>query len=293
MRYEHARLALGRTFALFSAFALVTALAAADGTFETGDTSCWSAAVGIPAPEVFRFTDLDLRDPHVFVDIGGVLCPDITDAPFGIVPAFNDVLADALTMDANVDTFLDLSPLLLFRPLDTMADDGRVDSRNGLCTAPAAGTSCAPDPLAPTTQLAYDGIDVGTCLDAIAGTTSGFSPPVVGPTGPCFVTAPRDVTFDLAGVSVPLTETQTAAAFLGDPPTSLMTGLLRGFLTEAEADAIVLPPDLGGGTLSSLFPGGTGNCASDDGTGLDDLGGTPGWWIYLAFEALPVPYTGP
>lgn len=65
-----------------------------------------------------------------------------------------------------------------------------------------------------------------------------------------------------------------------------------GFLSEAVADATMV--DLGAGPvpLSSLLPGGTGNCDSGDDKDLGPDGTTPGWWMYFNFTALAVTYTG-
>ncbi|MCU0757367.1 MAG: hypothetical protein MUE46_20025 [Xanthomonadales bacterium] len=74
--------------------------------------------------------------------------------------------------------------------------------------------------------------------------------------------------------------------------TELRPGLLRGFLTEAAADATLLPADLpviGGRPLSSLFRGGTGNCSTGP-SDKDTLDGVSGWWFYFEIRAVPVPY---
>ena len=79
--------------------------------------------------------------------------------------------------------------------------------------------------------------------------------------------------------------------------TDLTNGLLMGFITEANADVTLLPagtPLVGGDPLSSILPGGTGNCSGIDAReiGPDGAGGTTlGWWLYLNFTAPQVPYT--
>jgi len=262
--------------------------------FESGDFSAWSAVVGaLPTPTVHRFADLDLRDPHLFVEFTP-LCLDFTDDPlpvFGI--AFNGTLADALTGDEDMDGLLDLSPLLLFRPIDPLATDLRLDQVDGLCTAPVETTVCTANPLVEPVVGSYDGQGAGVCLEAIAGTTSGYTPPIVEPAGPCFTSNAADVTLALGDLQVPLQDAQVAGRWVGDPVTAITDGLIRGFLTEATADALLLPADLplvGGQPLSVLLPGGTGNCAPGDDRDLHE--GVMGWWFYLRFTAAEVEFLG-
>lgn len=123
----------------------------ADG-FESGNTLAWSASVGEPAlppAEVFRLSDLDLRDPHLFVS-PGFGCFDFTDQDVPLFPgsAFNNQLQATITGDSEPDGLLDSSFLLEFRPFDEVAMALRLDIGPGLCSAPVAGTSCAPDPSA-------------------------------------------------------------------------------------------------------------------------------------------------
>ena len=69
---------------------------------------------------------------------------------------------------------------------------------------------------------------------------------------------------------------------------------MRGFISETDANNTILPasfPLVGGRPLSSLLPGGTGNCASYDDRDLQ--GGVFGWWFYLNFPAAAVAYTNP
>ena len=63
-------------------------------------------------------------------------------------------------------------------------------------------------------------------------------------------------------------------------------------MSETVANATVLPMDLpvlGGSPISSLLPGGTGNCASHD--DRDTHNGEMGWWFYADFTAAPAPWT--
>ncbi len=260
--------------------------------FESGDFSGWSVVVGLPpTPTVFRFSDLDLRDPHLFVEVFP-FCFDFTDTPIPLTDtSFNGSIADLVTTDGDDDGFLDLSILTLFRPFDVLADALRLDIAPGVCTAPIDGTSCTR--VVSSLVTTYDGLAAGTCLETLPGTTSGYSPGIDEPAAPCFATAAVTLALALGDVEVPLTDAQVAAVWEGDPVTSLGQGLLRGFLSEADADAVLLPPELpvvGGQPLSMLLPGGSGNCAGDDDRDLH-LGVT-GWWFYLNFTADQVEYTG-
>ncbi len=256
--------------------------------FESGDASAWSLSVGGP-PTAFRFTDLDLRDPHLFVEvvIGIPLCLDPTDDPLPVVGfSFNQTLEDQLTMDGDGDGLLDTSLLTVFLPLDLSATGRPIEVAGGLCTAPLATTTCTEDPSAATLATTYDAIDPGVCLETVPGTTSGYVPGVTEPPEPCFVTAAESLTVPFGGIEITLVDAQVAATFAGDPPDQLIFGLLRGFLREADADLLLLPaefPLVGGQPLSTLLPGGTGNCAAGD--DRDQHLGESGWWFYLNFTA--------
>ena len=256
--------------------------------FESGDFSAWSQVVS-EAPIVYRMTDLDLRDPHLFAPVTIVvpLCLDFTDDPLPVVDlAFNGSLQDQINTDADRDGFLDLSSLLLFHPFTTQAVAEEVDVDAGLCTAPLETTVCAADPMTTPLLTTYTGQAAGTCLDPVAGTTSGYDPAIVEPGAPCFVTVAETFSLPLGGLDVTLQDLQIAATFAGSPTTTFTSGLIRGFLTETAADALLLPPDLpvvGGQPFSVLLPGGTGSCATGD--DRDTHLGESGWWFYLNFKA--------
>ncbi len=262
-----------------------------EGGFETGDTSEWSVTVG-QAPKVLRFTDLDLRDPHVFIDFVG--CFDVTDEPV-LGFSFNESLEEQINGDADGDEFLDLTSLLLFRPLNPIGIGERVDFDDGLCLTPVEDPPCGPDPATSPQVLSYDGITSGVCLEAIPGTTSGYVPTIDEPLAHCFVTAAEEVMFQLGDLTVTLQDLQIAASFLGTPvPTQLESGLIRGFISEADADALLLPDELpivGGQPLSLLLPGGTNNCAEGDDRDLHN--GVLGWWFYFNYTAERVTYFTP
>ena len=264
--------------------------------FERGDAALWSDVFGAVPPDSFRIGEILLRDPHVFVDVPLAGCSDLTDTGFPLigVPSVNESLAQSLNEDGDGDSFLDQSPLLLFRPLVDPAAGERVDLSSGLCTAPVAGTTCAPDTAAPPAVTSYTTQGSGLCLESLPGTTSGYLPAFHEPLAPCFATAAVTVTLDLQGAPITLSDARLGAELGPVPITQLDGGLMVGFLSETAADAILLPaglPLVGGQPLSSLLPGGTGNCAPGDDRDLHD--GESGWWFYLDFAAAEVPYSGP
>ena len=267
--------------------------------FESGNLFRWSARLGEPLEpaEAFRIADLDLRDPHVYLDLGFPLgCRDFTDQDLPLAPgsALNARIATSLTADGDGDGLLDASPLLAFRPFDESAAGLRLDVQSGLCLAPAAGTTCAPDPQSVPQTARYDGVAAGVCLAPVAGTTyAPYAPEAPEPLAPGFASQARALAFDLDGLTVPLRAARLAASFVGTPVAELDTGLWMGFLAESDADQIPLPPDLpgvGGQPLSILLPGGTGNCAGHDDRDLFE--GVTGWWFYFEYVAEPVPWTG-
>lgn len=60
--------------------------------------------------------------------------------------------------------------------------------------------------------------------------------------------------------------------------------MIKGFISETDTENIVFPeitPVIGGQYLSSLLPGGMGNCSSKDDRDLFTDSKTSGWWFYF------------
>lgn len=241
-----------------------------------------STTTGPPPGELdaFRFTSMEIRDPHFFDTL---VCSDIT----GMV---NDQFAGALGMDdpEMPDGLLDLSLALVFRPAD-QADGivGDFDFANADCTAPAETTECtlrAGTMLYPST---FVNMADGTCHEADPAHLGGYNPPPSMTTGPCFSSAPADVVITTS-FELPLSDAIIAAQYSGDD--DLVSGTIRGFLSEADAEAIILPEDLpvvGGGPISAILKDGAGSsvlCSGDDRDG-------GGWWFYVEFTAERVPWS--
>lgn len=260
-----------------------------DGDEMSGD-GCSDMCMTEVLPTAFRMTSLTLRDPHAYTLVFGLFCTDITTQ-------LNDEFAAAITMDGDdpPDGFLDLSVLNIFRPLAQAAMSTPMEIVVADCTAPPDGTTCAPQPDGdPPIMSTATNMSSGTCLGAIAGTTGGYSPAITTATGPCYSSDAETLTLNIGDLSITLTDARIGATYVGAPATSLVNGLVRGFISEADADATILPADLpivGGMPLSSLFPGGSGNCSSDDDRDTGP-GGVTGWYLYLNFQATVVPWTG-
>lgn len=269
----------------------------ADG-FESGNTLAWPARVPpLPAPDAFRVLDLDLRDPHVLINVPGFGCVDFTDddLPAGLGPSFNDSLQTAISTDGDGNGFLDFSFVLGFRPFEETALDLRIDAGCGLCTEPQATTTCDWDfTVAIPRTTTYDSLTSGLCLDALPGTTSGYIPAVEATVAPCVVTdvgLVPIVILVLNGSPMILEEGQVSGSLVGNPVFRLEDGLIRGFLSEQAAAAIVLQGPNGNNIgLNSLLPGGQGNCAAGD--DRDMFGGESGWWLYFELVAETVSFTG-
>jgi cysteine-rich repeat protein len=250
-------------------------------------------------PTAFRFADLDLRDPHVFVSF--LSCQDVTDVPLAGF-AVNPAIQDNITMDTDGSGFLDLSPTLVFRPLNQVGAGGLVEFHFATCTAPLASTSCRPGTQPPIVTQATN-MAAGSCLMPLPGTVhtmpAPYTPAITTTGAPCFVTNPVSLTITLSGIPVPLRDARMAATYSGNPANVLLNGLLIGFITEQDANTTLLPatlPLIGGKPLSFLLPGGDPpgpdvNCATF--SDKDTNNGVPGWWFYLNFPAQRVPWTGP
>ncbi len=244
-------------------------------------------------PAAYRVTALELRDPHVVATLP-LGCFDITQTGVLGAPSFNDDLQNAIAHDNNGDGFLDLNWVIVFDALDqTPGAAGTLRFGSARCTAPQAGTTCGPavDPLV---SLVFANSTAGVCLATIPGTTyPPYDPDVTVPSHPCFVTDAATITLDLAGVTLTLEDARVAALYVGTPASGLQKGLVRGFVSEASAQAMLMPatwPTVGGLPLSTLLPGGFGNCAVHDDRDLGTDGTTTGWWLYFNFIAAAVPY---
>ena len=104
---------------------------------------------------------------------------------------------------------------------------------------------------------------------------------------------------DLGGIPITLRDARIGARYSGNPATGLTNGLLMGFISQTDANNTTIPssfPVVGGQPLSSLLPGGAGNCNCNGNCGTtnddkDTNNSVVGWWFYLNFTANKVPWT--
>ncbi len=253
------------------------------------------------APEVtgFRIDTLFLRDPHAFI----LNCVDLTDGDSAL--SVEGIIRANLTGDDDDDGLLDLSPVLVFKPLEAEgagSTEGEIVFAD--CTFPAATTECTGTPVSPRYEATLTNQTAGQCLGIVAGTESSgavyaepYEPisPVSAGANACFSSNGQTIVIDIPPLSLTLEDARVAAIYGPDPVTGLAGGLLRGFISEDDADATMIPlPLLGDTPLSELLWGGDGNGCSDAGSPDGDLdegpGGVPGWYFYLEFTAERVPY---
>lgn len=249
-------------------------------------------------PEVFRANHVALRDPHVFIDIGA--CLDLTEAP-GILDTYvNGLIADAIQEDPDNSGTFDLNVLAAFRPLvQPPGLGGDVEIYTGECTTPLFGETCSPGAQAPAVTT-YVNQTSGACVAPVAGTTGpgnsgSYTPGIVSSTAPCLNSLPTSISFSLDVINVDLESVVVGGTYDGNPADDIVNGLIVGFLSEEDADNILIPQDViivGGDPLSSVLPGGEFNCAPHDDRDIGP-GGEPGWYFYLEYSAHRVAWTGP
>lgn len=262
-----------------------------DGNTTAGDGCSATCTLETVTPTAFRLSALTLRDPHVYTRVFGI-CVDGTSQ-------IQTQLTNAITMDGtDMDTpaMLDLSIAQVFRPLDQRAGSTIMsDVVFPDCTAPMSSTMCTLAAGAAHTPAPGTNMGTGTCLAPLPGTFRSSYGTITSPMGPCYVSNVGDLVITISGIPITLRQTSVAATYSGTPATQLTNGLIRGFLTEADANATTIPASVqfvGGMMLSAVLPGGSGNCRTGSNSDMDMLAdGTRGWWFYLNFTAAAVPYT--
>jgi hypothetical protein len=247
------------------AFVVLAACGGGGGGDDTGDDTA-------TPPTAYRADQVELMDPHLFA-LNGAL--DVTDT-------VNSSIATAIGEDGDSppDGKLDLSLVMVFRPVDLAAASGRADVvLTANCTAPVTTTECSADADSTVVQTTATNGD-SACLTVDAATTGGYDPAITVPAGPCFATDMHDVTITASGVDLALTDSRIAADWgATGAPDRLENGLLVGFMSETTAQQTTIPdstPIVGGEMLSTLLQD------SDKDTGP---GGESGWYFYFNFSA--------
>jgi len=227
-----------------------------------------------PEPTAFRLREVRLRDPHVFgFTFGG--CLDFTD--FGR-DSINAQIAASVGGDDDRDGFLDRAMLLVFRPFAPDAEVTDVEVMNARCTAPVDDTTCSPL-TAPVLTVARS-LAAPQCDVPPAENLSGYAPPVAVASDPCFTTDAIEFPVNF-GLELPSSDVVVSATFSDDGRE--LTGLLRGFITEEQAEAV---------QLARMLPGGSGACANHDARDVGP-GGESGWYWYFNFVAERVELAAP
>jgi hypothetical protein len=276
------------------------------------DTSGCTATSNVSS---YRVTSLSVRDPHFFLELlGGFLgcpnCDDITNVGTSCagndVDSVNDQLNAQLCANTQDPAIYDLSTILHFTDLDPINDGATAllqVEENAACDydASCATTPCGPGgAAAPTTNWVTSAMGSTACLS--------FDPAVVGPdnsgTPYSTINEPGPICFAQSAVIpvlnipfntsiLPLRNARTSAEYSpqGDAsPGQLVTGVIEGFLTEADAEALIVATDPAEINLANLLKGGNGACGAED--DRDTLGTDSGWWFYVNYEAEAVTYTG-
>ena len=242
-----------------------------DGNTMVGD-GC--SATCTREPRAFRATTLTIQDPHFYLSI------------LDITGQVNDQLRTGLTTDADMpaDGVVDLSPVIYFDPLDQSAMSTPVSVDFADCTLPLSSTMCTGSGMPTPSTATNRATGTTACLAPMAGTFPGGRG-INSPAPPCFSSASiATLTISLGGTLIRLQNAQVGGQYVGAPATRLATGLILGFLTEADAMATTLPDSVavvGGRTIASLLRAGD----------RDTVGGVRGWWFYLNYTGDQVPYT--
>ncbi len=228
-----------------------------------------------------RVNSIEIKDPHIFAFLFNAVCLDVT-------AEVNDELNQRIANDEDNNGTLDVNLVTQF----STDQPGYITSRplqanlyDASCPEPLFSGACSVSTVQ-ATNLDTSPNQVDQCLAVEQGSTSGYVPAVVVTSAPCYVTEPANVTLEFSGIEIPLTAYQQASRYPG--ALILDQGLHKGFISEATAEATMIPPDvpqIGGQTLAQLLPGGLDNCAVTDDRDVGPDGVTSGWWFYFNSES--------
>lgn len=220
--------------------------------------------------QAFRFNYLRLLDPHLFYGPIGDVTHILNDQFFVWLDPTNG------DDDGNMEAGL----ALVFRPLDQSdGATGMLEYWNADCPVAEGGELCLPAPNKLGYITDYTSMANGTCLEPDPSDLDDELDPPPASTGPCFVNDAFDVIVETGNLELPLQQAQVSARYVGDPSLNLVSGLLRGYLTEEAAQATSTTVEvLGTVSLDTVLRG-------------QDMDGN-GWWLYFEFTALAVDWGG-
>ena len=229
---------------------------------------------------LFRITELELRDPHLFLG-----ATDITDEPLFGVSVNGSLLRNGFSMDYDGDGLLDVSILAQLPASDGDLDGAELHIVGGRCPL-ASPNDCAIDP-----ESKLDARWVlaeraeGTCLEPLADSTGSYSPPITLPAGRCIVGEEGHPLYaNLGGIWIEMSAVRISARLQGVAPVQrLVDGLIMGFVSDEAARAAQLPeylPLVAGSPITEFL-------RAED-RDAEQAGEEPtGWWLYLNFVADP------
>jgi len=260
-----------------------------DGNRTAGDGCENDCTPSGPRPTAFRVVTLDLMDPHFYLSFIG--CRDVTDSPL-LGFSVNGEL------QSNVDDYT-INYVTVHRPLDILLSTNPMALVDGTCMAGAPLPVCQVGAMGTSSPTTANNRPSGmTCYTADPTTlNSAYSAPNTV-TGPCFASDPIAFTVSLSGTPIPLTSARVAATYAGGvPPNRLVSGVISGFLSVADARAAILPaslPVVGGDTLfqhlAAARVSGSSCSTRDD---RDTYMGVTGFWVYMNFTATEATWVGP
>jgi hypothetical protein len=287
------------------------------------------SSVSAQTRRVYRLTQIGLVDPQIFTPVGSNPCSGPLNILVNAVINMTLAACDPVTEGMMHPCTFDFNVLAVFDPFVTtpagnppvacMSGGQACELQFGVvseCSRQVANgpVSCNGDANTLVSTTYSNGNATATCLGGHPGTfgpgNSGgpTAPALVPVTGNassnCGVSGVLNLTLALGDglITIPLKGAQLGARYVSGNPSTLTTGLARGFLSETDADNIIIDVDQNGITinapLSELLPGGTNNCltAMPTPTPRDDrdrnppgsLDGERGWWFYLSFTATEV-----
>ena len=257
----------------------------------------------------FRIISLELQHPHTIFDDPGdfdLFCQDATNDPMTVLG--DEVFAGVNPeLNARIDA-LELNILNQFNPFGQ--EDGFESCLVGLEAECETQSRCSAEADGLFLQVPTSIQRTGVCVDAIDGLFAGTWPdgettqpnlPEAGSAG-CHVSTPTDtmVTLSLedSDLGLFLRDLVVAGRFDDEPPEAMLNGVMYGFLTEEDANDIIITVEsdiepftfnLGEDILPSDGPGDGDACQArihcDGPDARVTHEGQCGWWFVFNFTA--------